>query len=53
LPPIALHAGKDSLELHFPFGWLDVNPLTAADLEQERDWLRPRGFDLRVVNGAT
>jgi len=53
LPPIALDAGKDSLELHFPSGWLDVNPLTAADLEQERDWLRARGFELRVANGAT
>jgi exopolyphosphatase/guanosine-5'-triphosphate,3'-diphosphate pyrophosphatase len=53
LPPIALHAGKDSLELRFPSGWLDLNPLTAADLEQERDWLRARGFELRVANGAT
>jgi exopolyphosphatase/guanosine-5'-triphosphate,3'-diphosphate pyrophosphatase len=53
LPPIALQAGKDSLELHFPSGWLDVNPLTAADLEQERDWLGVRGFELRVANGAT
>jgi exopolyphosphatase/guanosine-5'-triphosphate,3'-diphosphate pyrophosphatase len=49
LPPIALQAGKDSLELRFPPGWLDMNPLTAADLEQERDWLRARGFDLRVA----
>jgi exopolyphosphatase / guanosine-5'-triphosphate,3'-diphosphate pyrophosphatase len=52
LPPMALQAGKDSLELRFPSGWLDVNPLTAADLEQERDWLRARGFELRVA-GAT
>ncbi len=53
LPPIALHAGKDSLELRFPSGWLDVNPLTAADLERERDWLRARGFELRVANATT
>jgi len=52
LPPIVLQAGKDSLELRFPFGWLDVNPLTAADLEQERDWLRARGFELRVASGS-
>ena len=52
LPPIALHAGKDSLELRFPAGWLDLNPLTAADLEQECDWLRARGFELRVANAA-
>jgi exopolyphosphatase / guanosine-5'-triphosphate,3'-diphosphate pyrophosphatase len=53
LPPMALQAGKDSLELRFPSGWLDVNPLTAADLEQERDWLRARGFELRIANAAT
>jgi exopolyphosphatase/guanosine-5'-triphosphate,3'-diphosphate pyrophosphatase len=53
LPPISLQAGRDSLELHFPTGWLDTNPLTAADLEQERDWLRARGFELRVANTAS
>jgi hypothetical protein len=29
---------------------LDVNPLTAADLRQEKDWLRGRNFDLRVFD---
>jgi exopolyphosphatase/guanosine-5'-triphosphate,3'-diphosphate pyrophosphatase len=53
LPPMALQAGKDSLELRFPSGWLDVNPLTAADLEQERDWLLARGFELRVANATS
>ena len=52
LPPMTLQADKDSLELRFPFGWLEVNPLTAADLEQERDWLGVRGFELRVANAA-
>ena len=46
LPAIALSTGKDSLELKFPQGWLDDNPLTAADLEQETEWLRARGFEL-------
>jgi exopolyphosphatase/guanosine-5'-triphosphate,3'-diphosphate pyrophosphatase len=46
LPAIALSPGKDSLELKFPQGWLDDNPLTAADLEQETEWLRERGFEL-------
>jgi exopolyphosphatase/guanosine-5'-triphosphate,3'-diphosphate pyrophosphatase len=46
LPDITLSPGKDSLELKFPPGWLDENPLTAADLEQETDWLRARGFEL-------
>jgi exopolyphosphatase/guanosine-5'-triphosphate,3'-diphosphate pyrophosphatase len=52
LPPIALSVGKESLELRFPAGWLDMNPLTAADLEQERGWLRARGFELRVATGS-
>jgi len=52
LPTIGLVPGKDSLELKFPHGWLDDNPLTAADLEQEEDWLRARGFELTLANGA-
>jgi exopolyphosphatase / guanosine-5'-triphosphate,3'-diphosphate pyrophosphatase len=52
LPPMTLQAGKDSLALRFPSGWLDVNPLTAADLEQERDWLRARAFELLVANAT-
>jgi exopolyphosphatase/guanosine-5'-triphosphate,3'-diphosphate pyrophosphatase len=43
-------ASKDGLELRFPDAWLDDNPLTAADLEQERQWLRARGFELRFAS---
>jgi exopolyphosphatase/guanosine-5'-triphosphate,3'-diphosphate pyrophosphatase len=50
LPAITLSTGKDSLELKFPQGWLDDNPLTAADLEQETEWLRARGFELELAN---
>jgi exopolyphosphatase/guanosine-5'-triphosphate,3'-diphosphate pyrophosphatase len=49
LPQIAFAPGEDALEVEFPAGWLDRNPLTAADLEQEQSWLKARGFDLRVV----
>jgi exopolyphosphatase / guanosine-5'-triphosphate,3'-diphosphate pyrophosphatase len=52
LPPIALKSGKDLLEVTFPAGWLDENPLTAADLAQERQWLEARGFELRVQSAA-
>jgi exopolyphosphatase/guanosine-5'-triphosphate,3'-diphosphate pyrophosphatase len=53
LPPIRLTPGKESLKLEFPGPWLDANPLTAADLEQEEAWLRARGFELELgrVNG--
>ena len=49
LPPIGLSAGANSLELTFPPGWLDDNPLTAADLDQEMEWLRARRFELRLA----
>jgi exopolyphosphatase/guanosine-5'-triphosphate,3'-diphosphate pyrophosphatase len=52
LPTIALATGKDSLELKFPQRWLDENPLTAADLGQEIEWLRARGFELELANRA-
>jgi exopolyphosphatase/guanosine-5'-triphosphate,3'-diphosphate pyrophosphatase len=48
LPPIGLVPGKDSLELRLPSGWLDTNPLTAADLNQETQWLASRGFTLTI-----
>lgn len=49
-PAVRLLASKDGLELRFPDAWLDDNPLTAADLEQERQWLRARGFELRFAS---
>jgi exopolyphosphatase/guanosine-5'-triphosphate,3'-diphosphate pyrophosphatase len=51
LPPIELQPGNDVLEIRFPDGWLSGNPLTAADLDQEQEWLQARGFDLRVAEG--
>jgi exopolyphosphatase/guanosine-5'-triphosphate,3'-diphosphate pyrophosphatase len=50
LPSIALHPGKDSLLIKFPKDWLEDNPLTAADLEQEIEWLRTRGFSLELAS---
>ncbi len=53
LPTIALAPGKDSLELKFPQGWLDDNPLTAADLEQEEELAaRARLRALKLANRA-
>lgn len=39
LPDIRLSVSKDVLQLRFPAGWLELNPLTTADLEQENTWL--------------
>jgi exopolyphosphatase/guanosine-5'-triphosphate,3'-diphosphate pyrophosphatase len=48
LPKLVLEPGQDVLAVRFPSGWLDLNPLTAADLEQEQGWLQARGFELQV-----
>jgi exopolyphosphatase/guanosine-5'-triphosphate,3'-diphosphate pyrophosphatase len=49
LPEINLSARGRSLEVGFPRGWLAERPLTAADLEQEIDYLRAAGFRLRAA----
>lgn len=46
LPPLDVRAGERSLALRFPREWLAANPLTHADLEQERRWLAAVGVDL-------
>jgi exopolyphosphatase/guanosine-5'-triphosphate,3'-diphosphate pyrophosphatase len=49
LPEIDLRPRGRSLEAVFPKGWLEHHPLTAADLEQEVEYLRVAGFRLRVA----
>src|SRR5690606_9064046 len=44
LPPHSVERGERRLALHFPGEWLAANPLTHADLEQERRWLEAVGF---------
>jgi len=48
LPAIALSTGKDSLELKFPQGWLDDNPLSADALDAEADQWKKVGTKLEV-----
>ena len=45
-PPVGLEAGKDSLRLYFPTGWLERHPLVSSDLEQEAAYLAAAGFRL-------
>jgi exopolyphosphatase/guanosine-5'-triphosphate,3'-diphosphate pyrophosphatase len=49
VPQIELQAKARTVELAFPKGWLDAHPLTAADLEQEVDYLKGIGFKLRFA----
>ena len=48
MPQAQLIAGPQSLDVQFPAGWLQANPLTQADFEQEAEWLTRTGFSLRV-----
>ncbi|HTX06200.1 MAG TPA: exopolyphosphatase [Steroidobacteraceae bacterium] len=50
LPPIEVSATPKSLEVLFPARWLKDHPLTAADLQQEVDYLRAAGLRLRVFS---
>jgi exopolyphosphatase/guanosine-5'-triphosphate,3'-diphosphate pyrophosphatase len=48
LPQIGLDADERALRVSFPAGWLEAQPLTQADLEQEIETLRAAGFRLLV-----
>ena len=53
LPNIDLIAKPRALEMRFPGRWLKDHPLTAADLQQETDYLKTHGFRLRVFGART
>ncbi|MEX6500884.1 exopolyphosphatase [Pseudomonas zhanjiangensis] len=40
MPRVRLQASEQQLQLHFPDGWLEANPLTQADFAQEAEWLK-------------
>jgi exopolyphosphatase/guanosine-5'-triphosphate,3'-diphosphate pyrophosphatase len=48
LPPVRLTAGGRSLRVSLPRRWLQSNPLTEADLEQERRYLAGADLVMRV-----
>jgi exopolyphosphatase/guanosine-5'-triphosphate,3'-diphosphate pyrophosphatase len=45
-PPVKLAVDAKTLDLKFDPAWLEANPLTVADLDRERDYLRAVGFEL-------
>jgi exopolyphosphatase/guanosine-5'-triphosphate,3'-diphosphate pyrophosphatase len=47
-PALRLHAGRGSLAVRFPDGWLARHPLTRADIDEERALLAETGFRLDV-----
>jgi exopolyphosphatase/guanosine-5'-triphosphate,3'-diphosphate pyrophosphatase len=49
IPEVTVTAGRRRLEVFFPTGWLEMHPLTQADLSEEAEFLREADFDLRVA----
>jgi len=47
-PEPKLCAGKKSMTLSFPRGWMDRHPLTLADLHQEARYLEAAGYRLII-----
>ena len=43
-----LKAAEQRLDIQFPEGWLESNPLTQADFTQEAEWLKRIGIELSV-----
>ncbi|SDT89467.1 exopolyphosphatase [Halopseudomonas salegens] len=48
MPTLKARAGENSLVLEFPAGWLDDNPLTQADFQQEAAYWDKVGYTLTV-----
>ncbi len=48
MPQVQLRAQGQQLQIRFPEGWLEANPLTQADFAQEAEWLARVGFALQV-----
>ncbi|MDA8481565.1 exopolyphosphatase [Pseudomonas resinovorans] len=48
MPKVKLSASNNMLKVQFPEGWLEANPLTQADFEQEAEWLKRIEFELKV-----
>ncbi|MCU7376001.1 Ppx/GppA phosphatase family protein [Paucibacter sp. O1-1] len=48
MPPLSLRWDERTLELKLPRAWLEQHPLTVADLDQERDYMKELGFKLQL-----
>ena len=48
LPDYTLKVSRKSIDLHFPKGWIEQHPLTAADFAMECSYLNKIGYKLSV-----
>lgn len=49
LPVAEIKANEDSLSLKFPEAWLERHPLTLAELEQEKNYLKAVDIKLKIA----
>ncbi len=49
LPEIKVSVEQEKLSIHLPEGWLDKNPLSAAELQQEASYQGVQGWQLILV----
>jgi exopolyphosphatase/guanosine-5'-triphosphate,3'-diphosphate pyrophosphatase len=47
-PPVALRTRKAGYMLAFPEGWLEQNPLSLADLQEERERLQAISYEVEL-----
>jgi exopolyphosphatase/guanosine-5'-triphosphate,3'-diphosphate pyrophosphatase len=52
VPELTLTGQRRRLDVRFPPGWLEAHPLTAADLQEEVEFLNAADFELRVQGVA-
>ena len=46
LPDISLRADRETIRLQFPPDWLESNPLTRSDLENEASYMKGIGYNM-------
>ncbi len=49
LPQIKVSVEQEKMLLHLPDGWLDQNPLSAAELYQEAKYQAAHGWQLEIL----
>jgi exopolyphosphatase / guanosine-5'-triphosphate,3'-diphosphate pyrophosphatase len=52
-PTISLATEKKTISLIFPPGWLESNPLTRTDLENEASYMKSVGYSMKFDSGQS
>ncbi len=49
MPSVILELSQSAIKLKFDADWLQLNPLTIADLEREQEYLRGTDYELKFT----